>query len=77
MDANVEVNKADDGGETPLYQASMNGHLEVVRVLLDAKAEVNKANNSGETPLYWALYGNYLHSPQIAALLRGAGAHEP
>jgi ankyrin repeat protein len=78
LDAKAEVNKATSeagfSGQTPLYEASMKGHLEVVRALLDAKAEVNKASNTGITPLYMALSGDHT---QIAALLREAGAHEP
>ena len=31
------MNKANDDGVTPLYYASCNGHLEVVRALLDAR----------------------------------------
>ena len=46
--AEAEVNKADNGGETPLYWASYNGHVEVVKTLLAAKAEVNKADSDGE-----------------------------
>jgi ankyrin repeat protein len=41
--AQADVNKADNGGQTPLYRASFNGHLEVVKALLAAQADVNKA----------------------------------
>src|SRR5437870_3890735 len=40
--------------ETPLYIASANGHLEVVKCLLDAKANVNRSTRSNATPLYVA-----------------------
>ena len=60
-------------GDTQLYYASLNGHLEVVRVLLDAKAEVNKVSSIGQTTLSQAISSNH---PEIAALLRDAGAHE-
>jgi ankyrin repeat protein len=32
-------------GNTPLWVAAQNGHLEVCKVLLDKGADVNKANN--------------------------------
>ena len=44
-----------------------------MRALLDAKA-VNRSDYDGETPLSQALSRNH---PQIDALLREAGAHEP
>ena len=54
IDRGADVNKADNGGQTPLCWASRNGHLEVVHALLDAKAEVNKATNDGRNPLHSA-----------------------
>ena len=41
---------------------------------MDAKAEVNKATSRYGTPLYRAITNNH---PEIAALLREAGAREP
>ena len=67
------MNKADDGGHTPLYWPSSKGHLEVVKALLAAQVDVNKASNRGETPLSIARHRNHT---EIAALLREAGAHE-
>ena len=44
-----------EGGATPLYMASQQGHVEVVKTLLGAKdIEVNKASGNGTTPLYVA-----------------------
>ena len=33
------------GGLTPLWIASDNGHMEVVKVLLEHKADIDKADN--------------------------------
>ena len=48
------VDESNDSGWTPLYWASLNGHVEVVKALLAAKAEVNKSSNGGTTPLHGA-----------------------
>jgi len=42
----VEVNQAEDDGDTPLYSACKEGHQEVVALLLaDARVDVNQALN--------------------------------
>ena len=63
------MDKASNDGRSPLYWASYNGHLEVVKTLLAAGAEVDKANSDGQTPLFWALHFGYT---EIALLLREA-----
>ena len=37
-------------GETPLFRAAGNGHLDVVRALLNAGADKTIANNAGVKP---------------------------
>ena len=51
---NANVDQADNEGHTPLIAASMNGHIEVVKLLIDNNATVNQANDKGYTPLYKA-----------------------
>ena len=39
-----DVNELSTGkGESPLYTASRNGHLDIVRLLIENKADVNQA----------------------------------
>ena len=45
------LDKADNGGWTPLSIASYNGHLEIVKMLLANKANFFYMNNEGKTPL--------------------------
>ena len=49
--ANVNMTNDGKGGGTPLYVASCNGHLEIVKVLIANKANFFYMNNEGKTPL--------------------------
>jgi ankyrin repeat protein len=60
-----------DNGETPLYVASQNGHVEVVRLLIDAGALISQANNNGVTPLSVA---SAIGHVEVVRLLIDAGA---
>ena len=48
---NANVNVKDLHGRTPLFIASQNGHLDIVRCLIDNGADANAKNSSGKTPL--------------------------
>ena len=48
------MNEANNDGRTPLYIASQESHLEVVKVLIVSDGLVNKANHNVRTPLYIA-----------------------
>ena len=50
----AEIDKAINGGSTPLMQASYYGRLEVVNLLIQHKADVHFESNCGETGLDWA-----------------------
>lgn len=67
----TNVNKAETlWGQTPLYGAVINGHMECVKLLLAAPAiEVNRADYSGCTPLYRAAQ---FDSPDCVELLLSA-----
>jgi len=53
LESKADVDKAEEGGATPLYIVSQNGKLGVVKCLVeDGKADVEKAMKDGYTPLY-------------------------
>jgi cytohesin len=53
----VDVNKADNEGETPLYRAARHGRSVCVQLLIEADGvDVNKANKYGGTPLSIAVW---------------------
>jgi uncharacterized protein len=56
---------------TPLYVASQNSHVDVVRLLIDAGALINQANNNGVTPLLKASRKGHV---DVVCLLIDAGA---
>lgn len=50
----ININAADDDGNTALMEASEKGEYSTVRALLDAGADVNAVNEDGETALMLA-----------------------
>ena len=54
------INKADNYGQTPLYNASNYGHLRSVKLLLNNGAEIDKAKFDGATPLMGASLKGHL-----------------
>ena len=50
----VDPNCVSKQGTTPLFEAILFGHIDVVKILLDAKADPNKGHEHGRTPLHWA-----------------------
>jgi len=64
----LDLNRTDSEGRTPLIWATMRGNREVVEVLLSLKGvKVRKADNDGRIPLSWAA-GNG-HQEIVLALL--------
>jgi ankyrin repeat protein len=76
----VDVNAANDVGETAMHAAAYRGANSVVQYLFDRGAKLDVVAKDGRTPLIIAdgvEYGNsFAAQPQTAALLRKLGAKE-
>ncbi|KAI6218180.1 Ankyrin repeat-containing protein [Aphelenchoides fujianensis] len=58
-DPNVEINKRNAAGDTPLHIAVERGYKEITRMLLEAGASVRAKNNDGWSPMVEAIsYGD-------------------
>ena len=68
-DANVDAKERD--GQTALMNASVEGRVGVVEVLLSAKADVNAEDDQGFTALMSASLGG--HADVVEVLLRNGG----
>ncbi|MEJ2780413.1 ankyrin repeat domain-containing protein [Stygiolobus sp. CP850M] len=59
------------GRRTPLHKAPLNGHVEIVRVLLKRGADPNAKDNYGSTPLHEAAKEGHV---EIVKLMLERGA---
>ena len=71
LEQGADVNAAAQNGETPLYWALSNGHLEVSRLLLDNGADVETVARDGGTLLHLASRRGH---PDFVRLLLENGA---
>jgi len=50
------VNQRDESGATPLHYATLNGHRQIVQLLLERGADINSTDSQfGATPAGWAI----------------------
>jgi len=59
-----QFDQADNEGITPLHDAALNGHLEVVQWLVMHGAVINQINRDGDTPLALAVSNGHLEVVQ-------------
>ncbi|EEQ35315.1 pfs [Microsporum canis CBS 113480] len=59
LDQNVDPNRQDKEGGTPISWAATNGHESIVRLLLDQNIDPNCRDNTGNTPLSRAAGNGY------------------
>ena len=72
----VNPNIRDNYGWTPLHEAALNGHREVVEFLLERGVDPNVRNNDGWTPLHYAAKDCHVDvaSVDVARVLLDHGA---
>ena len=66
--AGCDVDKTDQNGDTAMHAAAMNGHAELVVVMLKPGCDKDKASNKIVTPLHAAAY--FGHAEVVEARLR-------
>ncbi|KAL4995944.1 ankyrin repeat-containing domain protein [Aspergillus recurvatus] len=80
-DFGLDVDRADQNGDTALLKASFDGHHSAVSVLLAHKANPNIANAQEHTPLSWAAWHGHTHVIQMlldaGAKVDGTQRHNP
>jgi ankyrin repeat protein len=75
IQAGANVNLAMNGGLTPAFWASLNGHTDVLALLLEKGADANQATNGGFTLVLAASQNG--HTDALALLLeKGAYANQ-
>lgn len=60
-----DVNQRSANGYTALHAAALNGHIEVIRMLLKCQAKADARLDSGETPLDLAVIANQTEAVEI------------
>ena len=61
------IDERDEGGNTDLMRAALNGQTETVKALLLSGADVNARNHEGRTALMFAIVN--LHTSTVQTLL--------
>lgn len=72
LDSGLNVNLANDKGNTLVMLASYNGNFEATKLLLESGAQVDKKNDKNLTPLAGVTFKGYY---DIAKLLLDFGAN--
>lgn len=69
IDTGIDVNVADDLGNTPLHYAAKLGEIDMVVQLLREKININAKNKKGQTPLHFAIKKSDKQSELIQVLI--------
>ena len=71
LEKGINVNTEDEGGNTALHFASLNGKKDIVKILLENKANPNATNNKSQKPIE---YSNSKGFNEITELLLSFGS---
>ena len=71
-DPNLHAEKHAGFQPTPLVEAAIEDHSDVIRLLLTHGAQIDKPGNEGRNPLIWAVI---MHHPESATVLLQSGAN--
>jgi uncharacterized protein len=74
--AGANPNELNEAGEGALHLAALNGHLDVVNILLEAGADANLRDANEWTPIFKAAYNHELDrgfAPVVKALIDHGG----
>ena len=75
LEHGADVNWANEEGETVLYDACKNGHVDAARLLLDKGADASRVTKKGTTPL--AIAKRQQHYAVVALLKEFLAASLP
>lgn len=75
-DPNAILKATDKDGATSLHCSAMNGHIEVVKLLVDKGCDVKAADNKGATPLHMAAGNGHIEVTRYL-ISRGASSRAP
>jgi ankyrin repeat protein len=75
-DPDLVLSKDGSYGRTPLHWASINGHTDIVALMLTKKADINVKDNHGRTPLHYAASNILFTSEESAVIYNVEGMKE-
>ena len=56
-EGNCKVNQVDTYGQSPMFYASREGHLDVIKKLVSYGGDIDLVDNNGQTPIFYAIKG--------------------
>ncbi len=71
----IQVDIADNSGQTPVFAACDQGRIELVQKLLQAKCKLNLPDLEGKVPLHWMAIAGRLDLVQLLLAQPGADKH--
>jgi tetratricopeptide (TPR) repeat protein len=74
LDHGADVNARDENGRTALMIAAINGHLDVVRLLIGRGADINAKDNSSAAALAYSVNAWGASNPEVVLFLIDSGA---